>query len=251
MTLNSPGLVTPDDLAVVVGASGGIGAGFVQTLSRQAPHSNILALSRTRPEDLPAQSRWQFIDTDDETSILKTSITAKSMNKPVRLVIVASGTLHNRMQMPPEKTWAAQERLTFESIFLTNTIGPALVAKHFLPLLDKGQRAVFAVLSARVGSISDNRLGGWHAYRASKAALNMLIQNYAVELHRKNPRAVCIGLHPGTVDTVLSKPFQKSVKPGGLFSSTVSVGHMLTVINHVTPEQSGQVLAWDGSVVPR
>jgi NAD(P)-dependent dehydrogenase (short-subunit alcohol dehydrogenase family) len=112
------------------------------------------------------------------------------------------------------------------------------------------QRAVFAALSARVGSISDNRLGGWHSYRASKAALNMLLRNLAVELGRSHPQAVVAGLHPGTVDTGLSRPFQKGVADGKLFAPAYSAERLLAVLDGLTPADSGGVFAWDGARIP-
>jgi len=137
-----------------------------------------------------------------------------------------------------------------ERAFRINTIGPALVAKHFLPLLSKDRKAVFAALSARVGSISDNRLGGWHAYRASKAALNMMIRTLSIELARQKPKALCVGLHPGTVDTDLSKPFQARVAKDKLFSPAHSARCLLTVLDGLGPEENGGVFAWDGGRVP-
>jgi NAD(P)-dependent dehydrogenase (short-subunit alcohol dehydrogenase family) len=122
--------------------------------------------------------------------------------------------------------------------------------KHFAPLMPRDRRAVFAALSARVGSIGDNRLGGWHSYRASKAALNMLLRNLAVELGRSHPQAVVAGLHPGTVDTGLSKPFQKAVAEGKLLTPAFSAERLLAVLDGLTPADSGGVFAWDGARIP-
>jgi NAD(P)-dependent dehydrogenase (short-subunit alcohol dehydrogenase family) len=138
----------------------------------------------------------------------------------------------------------------FALSFAINATGPALIAKHFLGLLARNEKAVFAAISARVGSVSDNRLGGWHAYRAAKAALNMLLRNFAIEQAARNRTASIVGLHPGTVDTGLSKPFQSGVGEGRLFSPQQSAGYMLNVIDKVTPTRSGQLLAWDGSPIP-
>jgi NAD(P)-dependent dehydrogenase (short-subunit alcohol dehydrogenase family) len=130
-----------------------------------------------------------------------------------------------------------------------NAIGPALVAKHFLPLLARGRSTAFAALSARVGSISDNRLGGWYGYRASKAALNMLIKTLSIELARTRPEAVCVALHPGTVDTRLSGPFQRSVAPDQLFTPEVSGRHLLRVLERLVPSDSGGCFAWNGKAI--
>ncbi|MEZ5744869.1 MAG: SDR family oxidoreductase [Sphingomonadaceae bacterium] len=135
-------------------------------------------------------------------------------------------------------------------VFAVNTIGPALIAKHFLPLLPRDRRAIFAALSARVGSISDNRLGGWHSYRASKAALNMLVRNFAIEVGRNNREAVVVALHPGTVDTSLSDPFQSGVPDDKLFTPAFSAAKLLDVLSSLEPQDSGGHFDWAGKPVP-
>lgn len=180
---------------------------------------------------------------------------------PVRLIFVGIGALQQLGQdgeadlspektFSPEKTWRDLSGEAMARVFATNTIAPSLIAKHFLPLLPRSGRSVFAVLSARVGSISDNRLGGWYSYRASKAALNQIIKTASIELARTRPEAICLGLHPGTVDTTLSKPFQTNVARGKLFTPQMSASYLLEVIGNAAPVQSGSLLAWDGSVVP-
>ncbi len=164
-------------------------------------------------------------------------------------VIVATGLLHRDSQ-GPERDWRQIEAAWMLENFHVNAVLPALVAKHFLPRMRKGERSVFAVLSARVGSISDNRLGGWHSYRASKAALNQLVRTLSVELKRKNPNAIIVALHPGTVDTGLSQPFQRGVAPGKLFSAEQSAAYLWQVIDGLEPEHSGGFFAWDGSPIP-
>ncbi len=134
--------------------------------------------------------------------------------------------------------------------FEINTIGPALIAKHVLPWLPRDRRAVFAALSARVGSIGDNRLGGWYSYRASKAALNQIIRTLSIELAAKHPLAICVGLHPGTVDTALSKPFQTGVPESKLTGPAIAAAHLLYVISRLTPQDSGKVFDWRGEAVP-
>jgi NAD(P)-dependent dehydrogenase (short-subunit alcohol dehydrogenase family) len=158
--------------------------------------------------------------------------------------------LHDRARsIMPEKSFRAIDGAAMTQVLAVNTIGPALIAKHFLPLLPRARRAVFAALSARVGSIGDNRQGGWHAYRASKAALNMLIANFGIELARTHADAVVAALHPGTVDTGLSLPFQRGVAPDRLFTGAVSAAHLLAVIDRLTPADSGGLFAWDGTRV--
>ena len=150
----------------------------------------------------------------------------------------------------PEKSLRELSAANLERNFLANTIGPALVAKHFLPKIQRNKRALFVALSARVGSIADNRLGGWYAYRASKAALNMLIKTTSIEIARSHKQAIVVGLHPGTVDTNLSKPFQKHVPSDKLFSANYSAKKLVSVLERLSAEDSGKVFAWDGSEVP-
>jgi NAD(P)-dependent dehydrogenase (short-subunit alcohol dehydrogenase family) len=169
---------------------------------------------------------------------------------PVGLCIVASGLLSDGVGLQPEKTYRTLTGSALMRVFEANTVAPALIAKHMLPLMPKAERSVFAALSARVGSISDNRTGGWHAYRASKAALNMLIRNFALEQARRAPGHICVGLHPGTVDTELSRAFQGSVAEGKLFTPAESASYLLGVINRLTPEQSGKCFDWAGKEVP-
>lgn len=234
--------------AVVIGASGGIGAALVAQLIDDARFGRVLALSRRPVAHNNARLVTGSIDVTDEVSIAAAATLAREMGD-VRLVIVATGLLHGD-GVRPEKQWGALDGKALARAFAVNSIGPALIAKHFLPLLPRVGRSVFAALSARVGSIEDNRLGGWYSYRASKAALNMLLKTFAIELARRAPEAVCIGLHPGTVDTNLSKPFQDNVAEGKLFTPEQSGEYLLRVIDAVGPDDSGRVFAWDGKPLP-
>ena len=137
----------------------------------------------------------------------------------------------------------------FIEVLNVNAVGPALIGKHFLPLMRPGRRSVFAALSARVGSISDNRLGGWTSYRASKAALNMLLRTFAVEHARRFPESVVVALHPGTVATRLSEPFTRRVPEPRLFSPEKSARDLLTVVDGLSPDDTGGFFAWDGSAI--
>lgn len=169
---------------------------------------------------------------------------------PIDLVIIATGILSApEQQLAPEKSWSAQSVQGYENAFAINTIGPALIGKYFLPLLAKDQRSVFAVVSARVGSVSDNHLGGWHAYRASKAALNMVVRNFANELSHRNKKAIAVALHPGTVDTKLSEPFQSNVAAAKLFTPQFAATNMLHVLSGLTQQDSGGFFAWDGTQI--
>ena len=185
------------------------------------------------------------MDLLDEQSI---AVTAKSVAQsgPLDLIVVASGLLH-RNELQPEKTMREINAADMLDVFAVNTVGPALVAKHFLPSMSRKKKSVFAALSARVGSIDDNRLGGWVSYRASKAALNMTVKTLAIEHGRRFPESVLITLHPGTVATDLSAPFRSRVPPESLFDPETSAAHLLRVIEDVRPADSGALIAWDGS----
>lgn len=223
--------------AVVIGASGGIGSALVRQLEGAGHHAVVHALSRS----------GTGLDLEDETSIAAAAARIAE-GPPPALVIIATGVLHGDHQ--PERSY---RMLTAEHLmrdYRLNAIGPALVAKHLLPLMPRESRGVFAALSARVGSIGDNRLGGWHAYRASKAALNMLIRNLAIEHGRTHKAGIVIGLHPGTVTTDLSAPFQAGVAPEKLFTPEHSASALLSVVEGLTPGDSGGVFAWDGQRIP-
>lgn len=235
---------TPLSVAVI-GASGAIGHAFCESLCQQDNVATVYACSRTEFDVSHGKIVPLTIDIESEASI-KTAV--EYVKKPLDLVIVASGILHQNA-LKPEKNIRELTRENFQTLFSINTIGPALIAKYFIPLLNHQQRAVFAALSARVGSISDNRLGGWYAYRASKAALNMILKNLALELTRRHPQNIVIGLHPGTVDSRLSQPFSGQVAKEKLFTPEYAVDCLLKVINQVQHEDSGKVFAWDGSVI--
>ena len=233
----------------VIGASGGIGAALLKLLCEQDEVAAATALSRTRPPDLPVGVRYQPVDLEDERSIMEAAVSLELVG-PLDIVIVATGLLHDGGGFQPEKDWRQLDADRLARAFAVNAIGPALVAKHVLPLMTKQRPGVFAALSARVGSISDNRIGGWYGYRASKAALNMLLKSLAIEVVRKRQPTICIGLHPGTVDTSLSKPFQGSARPGQVVEAEVSARNLLTVIASLKADDSGHVFAWDGERIP-
>jgi len=234
--------------AAVFGASGGIGAAFVGALAADPRCAAVYAGARAAlPADSSKLHPFRF-ELEDEPSIERAAAQL-SKDGPLDLILVTTGILHGA-SMRPEKTWRSLSPAAFNQAFMVNAIGPALIAKHVLPHLSMRDKAVFAALSARVGSIADNRLGGWHAYRASKAALNMLIRTLAIELAVRNKSALCIALHPGTVDTVLSRPFQAGVAPAALFTAARSVAYMLGVIDRLQPAQTGGLFAWDGAQIP-
>ena len=230
--------------AVIVGASGGIGRALVEHLMLRGGHRRVYALSRSgAPPQDGACGGW--IDLGSEDSV---AAAAGAVDGPVTLVIVASGRLHGE-GVSPERSLADVDPGALAHSFQVNAIGPSLVAKHLFPKLARGRRVVFAVLSARVGSIQDNRLGGWYGYRASKAALNMLMRTAAVELARTRPLSICVALHPGTVDTGLSRPFQRHVPPGQLQTAAASAERLLDVLDALEPKDSGGFFAYDGSPI--
>lgn len=233
-----------DRRAVVWGASGGIGRALVDALASSGDYAEVHAGSRAPIVTVSNVVRPFSFDLLDEASIASAADMIAASG-PADLVLVATGLLHDVGQQP-EKNFAALTPEAMVALYRLNTVGPALIAKHMIQALPKDRSSVFAALSARVGSIGDNRLGGWHSYRASKAALNMIIANLAIELRRTRPRAIAIGLHPGTVDTRLSGPFQKGVPDGKLFAPMASARHLLSVIDRATIDASGSVLAWDG-----
>lgn len=221
--------------ALVIGASGGIGQAFVQALQANPRCARVVALSR---QSVPR------IDFDDEASVADAAKGLATGGK-FHLIINAAGLLHSTDFMP-EKKLGDLNYAQLEATFRINTFGPALVLRHFSPLLD-GERGVLAVISAKVGSIEDNRLGGWYSYRASKAALNMLLKTAAIELKRSKPTAVLVSLHPGTVNTGLSKPF-KGEQIGR--PASVAAQEMLAVLDGLTAADSGSFVAYDGEALP-
>jgi NAD(P)-dependent dehydrogenase (short-subunit alcohol dehydrogenase family) len=233
--------------AVVIGASGGIGRALVDALAADHADRPLFALSRSG-RSFPAPIHSGRIDLADEASIAEAAEAAARVAPP-GLVIVASGLLH-QAGLTPEKTFRSIDPAAMATVFAVNTIGPALVAKHFLPVMPRAGRSVFAVLSARVGSIEDNRLGGWYSYRASKAALNQILRTLAIEVRRTHPEAIIAGLHPGTVTTPLSRPFRPDTNAPGLFTPEASASHLLAVLARLEPADSGGVFAWDGQRIP-
>ncbi len=214
--------------AVVIGANGGIGRALADLLAADPAVALVTRLGRPT------------LDLTDKASI---DAAAAALPAPPDLVICATGLLH-APEIAPERALKELDAATLAQSLAVNAIGPALVAQAFLPLMPRDRRSVFTALSARVGSISDNRIGGWHSYRAAKAALNQLIRTIAIEHARRWPLAVVAGLHPGTVDTGLSKPFQRSAKT--LFTPVESAAHLLRVIDGLTPAQSGRLFDWQG-----
>ncbi|NJC39899.1 NAD(P)-dependent dehydrogenase (short-subunit alcohol dehydrogenase family) [Brevundimonas alba] len=238
-------------LAVVVGANGGIGRALATVLADQGRYDRIIGVSRTRPADWPHNPLFDFVAADitDEEQVAAAAAMIRQQGSPDRIV-VATGLLHGP-GVSPEKTFRTLDPEALVALFRINAIAPALVAKHLLPLMPRDRLSVFAALSARVGSISDNRLGGWYGYRASKAALNMLIATLAVEHRRNRPLGVCVALHPGTVETPLSAPFRQGASTAAKrLTPEQSAGALVDVMDRLQPEDSGGFFAWDGQPIP-
>lgn len=231
----------------VVGATGGIGGEFVRQLAGDAGVARVHALSREPVEWHDDKVVAAALDVGDEESVA--SAAQASGHESLDLVIAATGILHRGDVLQPEKALQDIDAGAMMEVFRINAVGPALVAKHFLPKLRRNGKTAFAALSARVGSIGDNRLGGWVSYRASKSALNMILKTQSIEHARRFPESVVAALHPGTVDTGLSAPFQRRVPEGKLFSPAQSVGYLLAVIDSLTPADTGGFFAWDGTPI--
>jgi NAD(P)-dependent dehydrogenase (short-subunit alcohol dehydrogenase family) len=229
-------------LALVVGAGGGLGAALVAQLEQGGQYARVLGLGR---------STAVRIDYLDEASVALAAQSVaqdcSALGLELRLLIVATGFLHGQ-QGQPERSLGQLDAAYLEHVFKVNAIGPALVMKHFLPLLPKTGRCVAGFLSARVGSIGDNALGGWYGYRASKAALNQLVKTASIELARRNRQSICVALHPGTVDTALSQPFAKT----GLTLRTpeLAAADLLQVLAGLGLDATGKLVDYKGQVLP-
>ncbi len=219
---------------VIIGSSGAIGSALTEHVKALYPDAALHTFS----------SSDGSIHYQNESSI-EAAAKLASTQGPIDMVIVATGMLHDN-EIMPEKSLKELSAEKLKKLFEVNTITPALIAKHFLPYLNRESTSYFAALSARVGSISDNQLGGWYSYRASKAALNMIIKNASIEVARRNKKAVIVGLHPGTVDSYLSKPFQGSVPEGKLFTPEYSAERLVNVLKTLTVEDNGKCFDWNG-----
>ncbi len=232
--------------SVVIGASGGIGNAIAHELAKQ-PGTIYRCVRNTARIMSPLENSITLeLDITSEPSVATAANRIARDGVLLDQVFVTTGILQDG-DIRPEKSLRQFEPDTFMQVMRINTLGPALVAKYFLPLVQRDSPAFFGALSARVGSIGDNRLGGWHSYRASKAALNMIIRNLAIEYRRSHPQLVIAGLHPGTVDTALSAPFQKNVPTDKLFSAERAATALLAVTKTLTPDHSGDCFAWDGT----
>lgn len=238
---------------LVAGASRGIGRAMVKALLQRTDFDCLFAVARNwSGHAMPADPRLHLITADltDDAAHESLAATVAEHCDQLDLVINAVGFLHEPGGQQPEKSLRQLDMMALQRSFAINAGIPILLAQTLLPLLRGHRPCVFASLSARVGSIADNRLGGWYAYRASKAAQNMLMRTFAVEWRRLNRESICVLLHPGTTDTELSAPFQANVPEDKLFSAEFVAARLLAVIAERTPEDSGNFYAWDGQPIP-
>ncbi len=229
-------------LAVVIGATGAIGAALLAQLEAEALYVTAIGFSRS---SIPP------VDYTDEATLVQAAHGVAEectrLNLPLRLLVVATGTLHSPAGQP-ERSWANLNADYLQQVFQTNALGPALVIKHFFPLLPKTGRVAVGFLSAKVGSIGDNALGGWYGYRASKAALNQFVRTAAIELTRRNKDSLCIALHPGTVDSALSQPFAKTGL--NVRAPDVAARELLGVLEGLGAEGTGKFWDYAGQALP-
>ncbi|CAK9327676.1 unnamed protein product [Citrullus colocynthis] len=253
-------------ISMVQGASRGIGLEFVRHLLEKNEKGQVVATCRNPGQAtglLELKNKFAErlsileLDVTNETTIKASAKSIEERYGSLNLLINASGILSVPNVLQPETTLNKVEKSSLLHAYEVNAVGPILVIKHLWPFLKAGggpgterDVAVVANLSARVGSIGDNRLGGWHSYRASKTALNQLTKNVSVEFARKKDPIICILLHPGTVDTDLSRPFQRNVPEGKLFTKEYSVQKLMTIINNAKSQDNGKFFAWDGEEIP-
>jgi NAD(P)-dependent dehydrogenase (short-subunit alcohol dehydrogenase family) len=246
--------------ALVQGASRGLGLALARALLARPDCDRVIATSRdpAASDGLAALAAEHGdallripLDVRDEGSIETAAKEASAVTDRLHWLWNVAGVLHDEAAgVAPEKRLEHVAPDALRRVFEVNAFGPLLVARHFLPLLRHDERSVLANVSARVGSIGDDRLGGWYAYRGSKAALNLFTRNLAIELRRRAPHCVCVAVHPGTVDTALSRPFQGSVPEDGLFAAGDAAARLLAVTDGLGPEDTGSFRAWDGSPIP-
>lgn len=244
--------------ALIVGASQGIGLGFVRELLQDGRRARIYATYRRKEsaaELLNLQSEYPQriccleVDVTDEGQISQAAAWIGDEVGKLHLAINCAGILHEG-SLQPEKSLKQINPEQLLRYFQVNSMATLLLAKHLLPLFRHDEKSLLAAISAKVGSIGDNQLGGWYGYRASKAALNMFVRNISIEYRRTSPRTIVVLLHPGTTDTRLSQPFQKNVPSGKLFSVALTVSQLMGVLENLDEGDSGQFFSWDGSRLP-
>ena len=226
-----------DKTAIIIGSSGGIGLAISEELKNQNKFQNILAYSR---------SSYPSIDITKEKDIKIVSEEIYKKKYNISLLINAVGYLHDE-ELKPEKKSQDINLAYMKKSFEINSIGPALLIKYFAPLMSKNTGSLFISMSAKVGSISDNYLGGWYSYRASKAALNQIIRTASIEYKRKNPKITFLSLHPGTVSTKLSKPYIGN--NNNIFTPQTAAKRILSTLEKININDSGLLVNYDKQVI--
>ena len=232
---------------VIIGVSGAIGSALLKLYCADQSN-NVFGFARQKYTE-----SYYFNLTEDQIDILdedSIDLLVKRYFSQIKIdiLIIATGLLHTN-KILPEKSLRDVSLEKFQTIFAANTAGPALILKYFSKLLPNDRIGIVAVISARVGSISDNRLGGWYSYRASKAALNMVIKNASIEVRRKFPQGIIVGLHPGTVMSKLSKPFQGNIPKEKLFSSNYAASKLKRVVEKLELDDNGKCLDFNGDEI--
>ncbi len=244
--------------ALIVGATRGIGLGFVRALIERKNIQQIYCTYRdpSTGEELfelqrayPDRVVCLQMDVTDESQIASALQRIGATSQKLQLAIFCAGVLHEGV-LSPEKSLRDVNSENLMTSFKVNSMGAVLVAKHLAPLFDRHSDSIFACISAKVGSIGDNRLGGWYGYRASKSALNMFVRTIAIEYRHRCPKTVVVALHPGTTDTELSEPFQQNVPKTQLSTVGETVGLLLNVMSNLTPNDSGEFYSWNGDRLP-
>ena len=254
--------LSPNAQVLVVGGTGGIGGGFVSQYLADRRVGRVFATYRNPDPaaglfSLQAEAGDRLVcvacDPTIEADIVALIECITAQTDRLHAIVHCVGMLHEETRTPPitpEKSLRQIDRDQLLRYFEVNSIPAILLAKHLQGLLKHGDPSLFATISAKVGSIGDNQLGGWYGYRASKAALNMWVRNLAIELRRSRPQTIVVALHPGTTATGLSQPFQANVPPDQLFSIDRTVTQLLNVMAGLTAEDSGEFFSWDGSRLP-
>lgn len=240
--------------ALVIGASGSIGDAIVKQLTLSTNYGEVIAVSRQLPTSPIKGANYHLVDSDNEGAIADFCLRVRQKNIPFSLIICCVGALHGTLdtgqQIRPEKRLEDMSAENLEFYFHLNTVIPALWLKHVEPLLKGNHPATLVFLSARVGSISDNKLGGWYGYRAAKAALNMLIKTAQIEFQRRAKNVCLVSYHPGTVDSKLSKPFQHNVKPEKLFTADFTAQQLLAQLDNFSAADGPYFIDWNTKLIP-
>jgi NAD(P)-dependent dehydrogenase (short-subunit alcohol dehydrogenase family) len=244
--------LTGGDTAVVIGASGGIGYAVLQGFLEDVSFEQVIAVSRAPRPAIASHyhDRLQWLCSDYSEASIATVTAALAQNAAaLRRIVICNGLLHNN-DLQPEKALETLRGESMELLFKVNVVVPALWVSHLARHLRRSSACTIAVLSARVGSIGDNRLGGWYSYRTAKAALNMFLKTAAVECARRAPNVKLVAFHPGTTDTALSRPFQKNVPEERLFSPTFVAQRLISLLSEAAPDGELSYLDWDGATIP-